>query len=283
MILLIVSILLFALNNVLWKKNLQEIPVSALMAYRSFFTSTIVIIFVFLEFELTYLMKLPFYKISLGSLFGVAGLFCMLVYLKKAPLQWLGIYNLLGIIFTTIYLYFFENITMNYSVMGVILIIFGFIFYLYQNKESKESIHYKQHISLFLMTAFFGVSSILHWKNLGTDVPAILIICNQEIFVFLSATIGSFILYKPTDLELIVKNYFFKVFFMAVIIFFALLSSMLGLKLTNPILSSLLFLATPLLTILFGSLFFKEKITNSNVLAILIIATGAFLLHYFSS
>ena len=67
---------------------------------------------------------------------------------------------------------------------------------------------------------------------------------------------------------------------MALIIFLALLFSFLGLKITNPIVSSVLFLASPLTTILLSTLIFREKLTLKNGMAILIIATGAFILHY---
>jgi drug/metabolite transporter (DMT)-like permease len=70
---------------------------------------------------------------------------------------------------------------------------------------------------------------------------------------------------------------------MALVIFFALYFSFLGLGATNPVVSSILFLATPLLTILFGALFFKERISSVNIVTIAIIAVGAFILHYQSS
>ena len=67
---------------------------------------------------------------------------------------------------------------------------------------------------------------------------------------------------------------------MALIIFLALFFSFSGLQVTNPLFSSILFLATPLLTIVFGALFFREKMSLINIIAILIIAIGAYLLHY---
>jgi drug/metabolite transporter (DMT)-like permease len=66
---------------------------------------------------------------------------------------------------------------------------------------------------------------------------------------------------------------------MSTVVFFAILCSFLGLKQTNPIISSLLFLAAPLTTILFSRLFFKEKIPFKNIIFITIILVGAFILH----
>jgi drug/metabolite transporter (DMT)-like permease len=66
---------------------------------------------------------------------------------------------------------------------------------------------------------------------------------------------------------------------MALLIFLALLFSFLGLKVTNPMISSLLFLSNPLLTIVFAAIFFKEKITIYTIIALIFISVGAFILH----
>jgi drug/metabolite transporter (DMT)-like permease len=66
---------------------------------------------------------------------------------------------------------------------------------------------------------------------------------------------------------------------MALLIFLALLFSFLGLKVTNPMISSLLFLSNPLLTIVFAAIFFKEKITIYTIIALIFISIGAFILH----
>jgi drug/metabolite transporter (DMT)-like permease len=66
---------------------------------------------------------------------------------------------------------------------------------------------------------------------------------------------------------------------MALLIFSALLFSFLGLKVTNPLISSLLFLSNPLLTIVFAALFFKEKINLYTILALIFISSGAFIIH----
>ncbi len=66
---------------------------------------------------------------------------------------------------------------------------------------------------------------------------------------------------------------------MSFVIFLGLLFSFLGLEITNPIISGVLFLASPLTTILFSAYFFKEKIKVTDWIAIGVIAFGAFLLH----
>lgn len=66
---------------------------------------------------------------------------------------------------------------------------------------------------------------------------------------------------------------------MAVFIFAAVWTGFLGLKITNPLLASLFPLATPILTILFGAIFFKEKWNKIMGFALVLIAIGAYVLH----
>ena len=283
MIYILLSILFFALNNVLWKKNLQQCSVPFLVGYRAFFTSVGALIILLYTYGFEILIDQPLFRITLGSIFGVLGLFCMLIVIKKAPLQWLGIYNLVGIVFTAFYLYFFENTPIFNSFIGLFLIIIGFVFYIYHNKEKEFKISLTQHLYLLAMTFCFGVSSLIHWKNLDSKVPPIFIISNQELVVFIIATCISLTKIKIPKIKTDIKVYFFTALLMASIIFLALLYSFLGLQITNPLISSILFLATPLLTIVLGSLFFKEKMSYFNIVAILIIAVGAFLLNYQNS
>lgn len=280
MIYLFLSVLLFAFNNVLWKKYLQEAPMLLLVAYRALLTTLISLALLFSEFSLLNLFDFPWARITLGSLLGAIGLFCMLTVIKNASLQWLGIYNLLGILFTALYLYFFDTIDEIESLTGILLIVFGYVFFLYQNKNSNQKLSVKQHVYMLLMTLCFSLSSFIHWKNLAREIPAIFILSNQEGTVFLIASV--LVLVKKPTIPVVenLKQYFPKVLLMASIIFLALLFSFLGLKITNPVISSIIFLATPLLTIVFSSLYFKEKLTFYHVLSIVCIASGAFLLHY---
>jgi Ca2+/Na+ antiporter len=103
MVFILLSVLLFSYNNVLWKKNLEAISIPFLVAYRAFFTSTISLGILLVFFTIETISISDFTKITIGSLFGVLGLFCMLSVIKKASLQWLGIYNLLGVVFTILY------------------------------------------------------------------------------------------------------------------------------------------------------------------------------------
>jgi drug/metabolite transporter (DMT)-like permease len=280
MIFIMLSVLLFSYNNVLWKKNLKATSIPFLVAYRAFFTSTISIGILLLFFTIENVSISDFIKITTGSLFGVLGLFSMLTVIKKASLQWLGIYNLLGVVFTILYLWIFDTVPIKESLLGLVVIVFGFVCFIVSNKQTQLKITLKQHLILLLMTFSYSFSAILHWKNLNLDFSPLLIIANQESIVFL---VGLFFTFKKTKIRSIkieLKTYFKKIAFMSIVVFFAILFSFLGLKQTNPIIASLLFLAAPLTTILFSAFFFKEKLSKKNIVFIIIILLGAFILHF---
>ena len=280
MIFIMLSVLLFSYNNVLWKKNIKATSISFLVAYRAFFTSTISVGFLLLFFTIEHISISDFIKITTGSLFGVLGLFSMLAVIKKSSLQWLGIYNLLGVVFTILYLWIFDAVPIKESLLGLLFIVSGFVCFIFSNKQTQLKITFKQHLILLLMTFSYSFSAILHWKNLNLNFSPLLIIANQESIVFF---VGLLFTFKKANISAIktdLRIYFKRIIIMSTVIFFAILFSLLGLKQTNPIVSSLLFLAAPLATILFSALFFKEKFSKKNIVFIIIILLGAFMLHF---
>ena len=280
MIFIMLSVLLFSYNNVLWKKNIKATSIPFLVSYRAFFTSTISIGFLLLFFTIEHISISDFIKITTGSLFGVLGLFSMLVVIKKSSLQWLGIYNLLGVVFTILYLWIFDTVPIKESLLGLLFIVSGFVCFIFSNKQTQLKITFKQHLILLLMTFSYSFSAILHWKNLNLNFSPLLIIANQESIVFF---VGLLFTFKKANISAIktdLRIYFKRIIIMSTVIFFAILFSLLGLKQTNPIVSSLLFLAAPLATILFSAFFFKEKFSKKNIVFIIIILLGAFMLHF---
>jgi drug/metabolite transporter (DMT)-like permease len=203
----------------------------------------------------------------------------MLNVLKDAPLQWLGIYNLIGVVFTATYLFVFEKIDFFNSLVGLVVIVIGYLLYIFFNKKSDVKITFRQHLYLFLMTLFFSTSSLIHWKNLASEVPPLVLISNQELTVFITALFLILSSHSFSQIKTGIESNFKKVIVMALLIFLALLFSFLGLKVTNPMISSLLFLSNPLLTIVFAAIFFKEKITIYTIIALIFISVGAFILH----
>ncbi|PQJ74764.1 EamA family transporter [Polaribacter gangjinensis] len=279
MIYIVLGVLLFSFNNVLWKKNLTNTNVSFLVSYRAFFTSVFALLVSVLFFSNQQLTFVNFMKISLGSLFGVLGLFSMLHVIKKESLQWLGIYNLIGIVFTAVYLWIFEDLDIYKSLLGFLIIILGFTFYVFDSLNTNLKITLKQHLLLLTMILCFTISSLIHWKNLTKEIEPIFIIANQEFLVFIVGLSVTMNQYKKVDLLKLLKSRFKNTIIMSIVILCALLFSFLGLKITNPLISGLFFLASPLTTILFSSLFFKETISLKNSLSITIISIGAYILY----
>ena len=280
MLFIILSILLFSFNNVLWKKNLETTNVIFLVSYRALFTSLISICILFFYIKNVTLDYDSFLKITAGSVLGVIGLFAMLIVVKKASLQWLGIYNLLGIIVTSVYLYVVENINISNSINGIIIILIGYGLFIFFNKQNENKLHFKYHFLLVIMTLSFSFSSIIQWRNLNQDIHPILITANQEVLVFIVSTLCLLFFNKKLINRKHYATHLKKTILMGLIIFFALLFSFIGIKATNPIIMGALFLASPLTTILFSYLFFKDKIMLKNIVSIVIIAIGAFILHY---
>jgi hypothetical protein len=279
MIYIILSVLLFSFNNVLWKKNLGFSNVSFLVTYRSFFTSSIALLIVLLFYSTKQLTVFNLIKITAGSLFGVIGLFSMLNVIKKNSLQWVGIYNLMGVIFTSLYLWIFEKINIFENIIGISIIILGFIFFVFFSLKSEMKITLKQHFSLLIMTFCFTVSSLIHWKNLTNQIPPVFIIANQELIVFIVGLSFTLVHNKKVEIVSLIKSQCNNVIIMSTVVIAALLCSFLGLKIVNPFISGLVFLASPLTTILFSSYFFKERISIKIWSSITIISIGAFIIY----
>lgn len=279
MIYSILGVLLFSFNNVLWKKNLRTSNVFFLVTYRAFFTSSFAFLIILLFYKIQHFNNSDILKITLGSSLGVLGLFCMLQVLKKESLQWIGVYNLIGVVFTSLYLWIFEKINLTDTIIGISIIIVGFIFFIVSNVNVKMRITLKQHMLLLLMILCFSLSSIIHWKNLTNEIAPIFIIANQELLVFTVGLIFKLTKYKNSEILTAIKSQFYTVIMMSIVILAAILCTFLGLKIINPLLSGLLFLASPLTTILFSSIFFKEYISAKNWISIIVISTGAFIIY----
>ena len=279
MIYSILGVLLFSFNNVLWKKNLRTSNVFFLVTYRAFFTSSFAFLIILLFYKIQHFNNSDILKITLGSSLGVLGLFCMLQVLKKESLQWIGVYNLIGVVFTSLYLWIFEKINLTDTIIGISIIIVGFIFFIVSNVNGKMRITLKQHMLLLLMILCFSLSSIIHWKNLTNEIAPIFIIANQELLVFTVGLIFTLTKYKNSEILTAIKSQFYTVIMMSIVILAAILCTFLGLKIINPLLSGLLFLASPLTTILFSSIFFKEYISAKNWISIIVISTGAFIIY----
>ena len=269
---------MFAFNNVLWKQKLIVVKINTLVAYRAIFTSSIAVIITLIFCESFTITTLDFIKISSGSILGFIGLWCMLVVISHTSLQWLAVYNLAGVVLNALYLIVYESYNLTSFLFGGVLIVFGFIHFVLNQRKSGKSISLRNHLALTIMTISFSLSSIIHWKNLNSDISPLLILSNQEMIVLFISTLGV-IIRKEKDyyIQKFKKNYQ-STFFMAVILVLAFLFSLIGLKKTNPLTLSLIVLLSPILTLILNSILLKDKISNACILSVIIILSGAILL-----
>jgi drug/metabolite transporter (DMT)-like permease len=285
MIYLIVSVLFYSLNNLLWKRILQQSNKWLVMSTRALLTTLVgscTIIF----FSPEIVSKIDIgsvFKITVASLLGAFGLICMITALQKGTLRQLGVFNLLTISLTVTYLFLFENFDFINFLLGTSLVLLGFCVYIFQLKklDTKES-NFKEIIYFSMMSLFFASSGIVHWYNFKESISPLFSVVNQELIVFLVGGIGFLAQAKSVKkqwLQSIIKSSQI-LLLMALLIFAAVWAGFLGLKFTNPFLASLLPLATPILTIIFGAIFFKEKWNKNIGFALLLISVGAFILHF---
>jgi drug/metabolite transporter (DMT)-like permease len=268
----------------LWKNILSLTSKWIIITTRSFTTfiiGTIIITVLFPEI-ITALSLMIVYKCTLAAIFGALGLISMISALKEGSLKQLGIYNLFGIVLTVSYLVIFENIEIKYYLLGTTLIILGFLIYFFSiPTENQKENNPKVQILFFIMSVFFAISGLIHWNNLKQGIPAIYSLVNQEFIVFLFGLFGLIFNKKNfsgnifTQIESIYKQ----IILMAFVILGAVWSGFIGLKNTNPIITSLMALSLPIFTILFGNVFFKEKLKAKTIISIALIALGAFILH----
>lgn len=279
------SIFFYSINNLLWKKILNKSSIWLIMVLRAFMTCligvTVVILFfpnLFNEVNVT-----MFIRTSLASLLGALGLVFMTSALQRGSLRQLCIFNLAGVFFTVTYLLLFENFDIRFYIIGTSLILSGFGVFLSQIKKEIQGENSLKQLLLFaLMTLFFAASGLFHWYNLKQSTPPIFALVNQEFVVFVVSFIGLLTRANYTKSQLILATLaIYKLTIaMALLIFMAVWLGFLGLKNTNPFISTLLALGTPILTIVLAAFFYREKWNLSNLLSLLLILLGAFMLNF---
>jgi len=284
MVYLILSNFFYALNNLLWKRALSKFNLWFIISSRSLITSIIgftVIISAYLDTINT--IDYPiFLTIFIASVFGSLGLICMIYALKNGSLSQLALFNLMIVFLVGSFLFFFEGLDFNNYMVASLLIIGGFVLYIYQIKKKNTQQISKQQLLLFsLMSVFFACSILMHWYSLKKDIPVIFSVTTQELVVFLSSitivTISpSLSLVKLRD-EL--KKISTTVILIASIILAAIWTGFSGLQFTDPLISSLISLLTPILTILFGVIFYKDKWNYLTIFSFLLISLGIYLIN----
>ena len=284
MIYLILSNFFYALNNLLWKRALSKFNLWHIISSRSLLTSIVgfIVIITFYSDVINTIDFPLFLNIFIASVFGSLGLICMIHALKKGSLSQLALFNLIMVFLIGSFLFFFEGLHFENYRVASLLIISGFVLYIYQiKKKNTQQMSLHQLLLFSLMSIFFAGSIVMHWYGLNKDIPVIFSLSIQEAVVFLSSI--TIVIISPSfslvKLRYELKKISTTVILMATVIFAAIWTGFSGLKFTDPLISSLISLLTPILTILFGVIFYKDKWNYLTILYFLLISSGIYLIN----
>ena len=123
------------------------------------------------------------------------------------------------------------------------------------------------------MTLCFSISGIMQWYNLKT-YDVIFLAVHQEVEVLIVAGIIMCYLKQPI-LSFFKFDY---ILLMAPIVAIAIIAGMYGLKMTNPFISSIVSLTTPMLTMALAVLVLKEHFKWYYVSSMFMVILGAWML-----
>ena len=270
---LILSVLFFAINNVLWKSIVADYLPLQVIFKRSMFTSLLGVVFLGMNGFETYTTLSEALFVNLTCIIGALGLVFMIYALKESTLNDFIHYSLLGSIGTASYLYFSENIIPQNYILGILFIAFGFCLFLWNQRMNSKAVRTSTHCYLILMTLCFSVSGIMQWYNLKT-YDVVFLVVHQEIEVLIVAGILIRFLKQP----ILTFFKFDYILVMVPIITFAVVAGMYGLKVTNPFISSIINLTTPILTITLAVIVLKERFKWYYVSSIVMVILGAWML-----
>ena len=272
---LILSSLFFAFNNVLWKWVVEDYLPLQVIVKRSMITSIIGIsvLVLFRESFIFYPTLSELLYVNLTCIIGAFGLVFMIYALKESTLNNFIHYSLLGSIGTASYLYFIENIIPQNFVLGILFIVMGFCVFLWNQRHNSKVVQFSTHRYLLLMTLCFSVSGIMQWYNLKT-YDVVFLMVHQEIEVLIIAGITIRYLKQPT-LSFFKRDY---VLLMAPVVVVAIVAGMHGLKMTNPFISSITSLTTPILTMVLAVLLLKEHFKWYYVSSMTLVIFGVWML-----
>lgn len=272
---LILSSLFFAINNVLWKWIVADYLPLQVIVKRAMITSLIgvgVLMVYSSDLEIyTTLSEAVF--VNLTCIIGALGLVFMIYALKESTINNFIHYSLLGSFGTATYLYFVEDIIPQNYVLGILFIALGFSVFLWNQRNNSKVVQFSTHRYLALMTLCFSVSGIMQWYNLKT-YDLVFLAVHQEIEVLITA--GILIRYLKQPILSFFK--FDYILFMVPIVAIAIIAGMHGLKITNPFISSIMSMTTPVLTMILAVVVLKERFKWYYLSSMFMVILGAWLL-----
>ena len=275
---LFLSVFLYAINNILWKSFVKSEQPLRIINRRAIFTVLIAFSAVwFTHVDLIAFITNPkAFFVLLASLFGTAGLVMMVTFLKEGSLVRMGYYSLMGSFIAAGYTYLFRETPISQkAILGTVLIILGYLVFLFNEKRQvkTEPALLSQHLLLSGMTLCFSLSLLIQWESLKI-FPPLAIISTQEITV-LVATFIALLIVKPTKTQTSTQlRTISKTAIMAIVIFAGIFVGTIGLKQVNPFLASITGISVPVLTVFAASFVFRDKLNLFHLFSLLLMIIG---------
>lgn len=277
MIYLVLSALLYVINNFYWKHNLNlQINEFTLIFNRAIYTVLISLILNIVIptgiFELTLINHL---SVCIASFLGALGLIFMVRGLKLNQLNQLGIYNLFGALISLLIVEFYIT---SYHILAyplIFLTLYGYVLCIYPIRGHTFS---KLNLNFLGMVICFTASSFIHWMNLKNIHP-IYVCLNQEVIVLTSSLVWIKLFNKSP--KIIVKSIFHQIHIIlsAFIILGALCIGYFALQKVDPFMVNLVYLTIGPITFLIGIIVFRESIKFRKVIGILAMTMGISILY----
>jgi drug/metabolite transporter (DMT)-like permease len=281
MVWLLFSFLLYAFNHVVWKWTVRDENSLYLISRRAIFTFLFTAIALIINEKegISFIAQPQFYLIVIGCIVGTVGLILLVTFLKSGSLTLLSYYMFLGLALNGSYTYFLNDIAFTLKLaIGSVILIAGYGIFLWdeRRKIKLEPVLLTQHLLLIGMTLCFSANTLIQWKALSHFKP-LSIMLTQELVVLIVTTILYLIIDKSKRSKPKLQS-FLRFPLMAVVIMLAVFTGLMGLKYTNPFITSISGVLIPILTVAFGSLFFKEKLNWPQMISFVVIVVGEMVL-----
>lgn len=275
---LLFSALFYSLNSFAWKYYLATHNSQQLIWGRAIFTSLIAITYYFIAENHSQGIIHAYHDdglhFILASSFGLFGLIALTKGLKNSTLSSFAIYTALISILSGIGTAIVESIEIE-TLLGSSLIFIGYFF----------SVNWRSNINniqiqfwFIIMVICFVLSGFLYWP-IVEKYPPIYTLLTQEFFVFIALTLYLITHKKFTESILFFLKETKMLLVFSLLIFLAVYFGLKGLKITNPYLLSLTGLSSPILSIIIGASFLKEKFTWKLAISLILFFVGSTVLY----
>ncbi|MGC6413338.1 MAG: EamA family transporter [Bacteroidia bacterium] len=283
MIYLILSIFLFAVNNILWSYFSQNNPPILLIARRAIFTSLLfVALLLILKINITEDLTLQgLFKIIIICSCGFTGLICLIKGFSIGNLSQYSIYSLL---MTVVFAIIKPNEKTNLDFwLPLIIAGIGFLYFIwnqFQEVSFGKSIK-KPHGFFLLAHVFFGLSMYLQYDFLLDKSTSSLTVASfQEFFILILASLLVFFQKNTISKNVKVSLKTWHYFIMSIPISFAIIMGLEGLRRTAPFDASLIGLYTPISTVALGSILGIDRFEWKSLIGVVIMTIGVVLIYY---